>query len=350
MRISTPFLILSRLYRRKLSPPIQSTIYVSPNEIKEIATEKCSASTRDQPKQVAFWNNYAIVSCMKGRCVQFFSIIDDLKLIKEIEFNDQCVELEVEENFLYVTTTNFTRFLQKSHNFLNIIDLLEKEVISSVSTGGDWSKVIRKNPIDDSLLISNWRSSDISVISINDKNNPKLIDVLKPSDGKSKLESPRGIDFTPDGKIALVTGFYSRNLIELQMNAKNEYFISYVSPKLGSKEYGGVPRDVVIIDNDTALYSNLGENTISKWSISQRKVLQSVKVGKEPNSIRKLDNKILAVSCRGSKAIYLLDINTLKILGRSAGTGNAPTGLASIPGGFLSTDFDSNTLHMYKLI
>lgn len=37
------------------------------------------------------------------------------------------------------------------------------KVIPSTSTGGDWSKLIRKNPNDETILISNWRSSDISI-------------------------------------------------------------------------------------------------------------------------------------------------------------------------------------------
>jgi hypothetical protein len=232
---------IKRAWDIYIDPPAESKIFVSPDGIVEVAGEIDRIPTKGQPKQVATWNNYAIVSCMSGKAVQFFDTKDDLNFAGEVEFQDQCVELEIDRDFLYVTSTNFARTPHPKHNYF-----------------------------------------------------------------------------------------------------------SYISPKLGTAEYGGAPRDIVIDSDDTALFSNLGDNTINRWSISKREVIKRVRVGKEPNSIRLLENNILAVSCRTSKAVYMLDIKSLEIVGRSTMTGETPTGLAPIEGGFLATDFDSNQLRRFK--
>ena len=339
---------IKRAWDIYVNPPEESKIFVPPEDIAEIAGEIDSIPTKGQPKQVATWNNYAIVSCMSGKAVQFFDTKDDLKFVGEVEFDDQCVELETSGDFLYITSTNFARTPQPKHNYFSIMDLNSMQVVSSVETGGNWSKVIRKDPVREYVLVSNWHSHDISVISIEDKNQPRVVQILTPPQGRQQLESPRGIDFTSDGKIALVTGFYSKNMLEIQFDSACGYYFSYISPKLGTAEYGGAPRDIVVDSDDTALFSNLGDNTINKWSISGREVIQRVRVGKEPNSIRLLENNILAVSCRASKAVYMLDTKSLEIVGRSTMTGETPTGLAPIEGGFLATDFDSNQLRRFQ--
>ncbi len=344
--------LAERAIRIYINPPAESKVFVSPEKVREIAMEVAMTQTAAQPKQVVSVGNESYVSCMKGRCLQIFSTNQSLKKIDEIKFDDQCVEVTEWKRYLFTTTSNFSRDPSNLFNKLWIIDSESHNIVSSVDTEGNWSKVIAIHPSGNYAFVSNWHSHNISIISLKDIKNPKVIQVLAPEEGRKQLESPRGIAFTSTGEIGLVTGFYSRNLLELQKDPTGDNFhFSFISDKLTVGEYGGNPRDIVIPKgNNIALYSNLGTNTVHSWSIPERKILKTTKVGKEPNSISLYgeNDELLLVSCRASKSVYILDTETLDIIGRSQITGSTPTGLCSTRSGFLVTDFESNDLRAYQ--
>ncbi len=342
--------LAKRAWRIYVHPPKETKVYLEPDAVSEIAHEVSKINTDSQPKQVRVVNDQAFVSCMEGQSLQVFDIYPKLELRKEIPFPDQCVELTSFKDLVFATTTNFARPPQNLHNKLWIIDSHSHEVISSVDTQGNWSKVIAVHPSGEYALVSNWHSHNISVISLHDIENPQVIDMLTPPDGRKQLESPRGIAFTDNGEIGLITGFYSKNILEVRQNSDGKFYFSFISPPFDMNGYAGSPRDIVILNPDIALYSNLGTNTIHAWSIPDREVIETIKVGKEPNSIALIgpSKDILAVSCRASKAVYLIETNSLKVVGRSEYTGDTPTGLDALPNGFLVTDFDSANLHHYR--
>lgn len=341
--------LAERAWRIYVNPPAETKIYHSPEGLPVLAKEINSIPTQEQPKQIATYQNNVFVSCMSGRKIQIFDLENNLQLKKELDFKDQVVEVKQQQDLLLATTTNFSRQTPK-RNKLWLINPQTLKVISSVNTEGNWSKVPTLHPSGDFVLVSNWHSHDISIINIKDRSHPKIEQLLTPPKGRQQLESPRAIEFTTDGKTGLVTGFYSKNILEINYQPDQGFSFNYVSPSLGPKDkYAGNPRDLVILNSQQAIYSNLGLNTINLWSIPERQLIKSTKVGKEPNSISLIgSNSLLAASCRASQAIYLLQPQTLEILGRSPYTDQMPTGLCATKDGFLASDFQSQKLHQYR--
>lgn len=285
---------------------------------------------------------------MSSRKLQVFDLSKKLHLKKEFNLPNQVVEVKRQQDLIMVTTTNFSH-LPPHHNKLWLIDPRSLKIISSVNTQGNWSKVPALHPSGKYILVSNWKSHDISVIDIRNRSRPSVIKLLSPPKGRQQLESPRAIEFTPNGRTALVTGFYSQNILEISYHPKRGFHFEHISSRLTpNQQYAGNPRDLITLNSQYAAFSNLGLNTVNLWSIPERKLLTSTKVGKQPNSLCLLDfNPLLAVSCRASQAVYLLNPQTFKILGRSSYTGQEPTGLCSTKNGFLVTAFNSHQLHLY---
>lgn len=213
-----------------------------------------------------------------------------------------------------------------------------------MNTGGSWSKVIRAHP-DGFVFIANWHSNDLSIIDISDIQKPQVIQVLPCG------ISPRGMAFSKSGNVGLVCGFYSRNVIEIRRNQLGLFEVSFIGDPFDYPHFSGNMRDIVISANEEYAYvSNLGRNLIHYYHIPTRKIKESVLVGQHPNTIVFSDsskNKLL-VSCRESNTVCLVNINTRKVEGHCGNTVMKSTGLSSLPGGFLVTDFEQSYLEMYK--
>jgi len=339
---------IKRFWNIYVNPPKERNVFLSPEELPVTFRKVDQISTAGEPKQVVYDSKLrkAYVSCMKGNSLQIFDIRKS-KIIadKEIAFQDQCVEVLLDNNFLYVTTTNFDRPPHELRNRLWILKPQSGEIISSVDTGGNWSKLISASPDHNELLVSNWHSHNISVIDIKDPKRPSLKQILEWG------EAPRGIAFTPDGKRAIVTGFYSGNLGILTKESTGTWSVSYTSPKFDAPNYSGNMRHILVTsDGERAVISNLGRNLIHVWDITKREFVKSIRVGKSPNSICwfKNENQV-AVSCRDSSCVYLVDLKLGKAVGRSVKTGKEPTGLCEVEDGFLVTSFGRNTLQLHKL-
>ncbi len=337
---------VTRFFKIYINPPKERGVILDPLNLSEKAFREDKTSTKAQPKQVVYNSKTkeAFVSCMKDQALQVFKIKDKkIKLEKEITFEDQCVEVAIYKDLLFVTTTNFNRPPGKLRNKLWLLDQKSKEIISSVDTGGNWSKLIAVRPQGDELLISNWHSHDISVVDITDPEKPNLKQILKWG------EAPRGIAFLPDGNSAIVTGFYSGNIGILTKN-NNCWESSFTSKPFDAPNYSGNMRHVLITqDAKTAIISNLGRNLLHFWNIDKKIFEESISVGKSPNSIDFLTPDKVAVSCRDSSYVYIVDTNSRKVIGRSQKTGSEPTGLCQVKSGFLVTNFKENSLDLYSV-
>ncbi|HSX49259.1 MAG TPA: hypothetical protein VLE44_03295 [Candidatus Saccharimonadales bacterium] len=336
---------LTRWWRINVNPPKESKIFVKPEEVKEVGVLLDSIKTKEQPKQVLYdhHSKMAYVSCMKGKSVQVFSVKDgNLELSTEKDFADQCVELAMDTDYLYVTTTNFVKSPLETKNKFYILSKDNLEVVSSVDTGGNWSKVMALNPDGTEVLISNWQTQNISVMDISDPKHPKLKQLL--TWGKA----PRGIEFTDDGKTAIVTGYYSGNLGVLEKDNEGVWNETFTSEPFDYPNYHGNMRHV-LIDGDMAIVSNMGRSMVHFWSIGERKFVDSVSVGKYPNTICFLSKNIIAISCRESRSVYLLDRVSHKILGRSVLTSEEPTGLSRVDNNrLLVTGFKKGVLELHS--
>jgi YVTN family beta-propeller protein len=341
---------LERLWKRKINPPPERSIFTSPEKSPVTARQIAEVQTSAEPKQVSYApaSNLLIVTCMRGKVLQLYSIRENYtELEDEIQFEHQCVEVVTQGNLAFVTTTNFERPPRKVHNQLHIIDIEDRRKVSSVNTLGNWSKFIAPNPNKKEVLVSNWHSHSVSVIDIQNVRNPTVIEVIKWG------ESPRGIAVTQNGREAIITGFYSGNIGVLEKDCQGNWKITHTSPPFDEPNYAGNPRHVLVDEKKQIAYiSNLGRNLLHIWSITERQFIDSITVGKSPNTIAFLDqdNCSLAVSCRESDRVYFINADEKRITGISEKTKPKPTGLCSLPGGEIAvTCFGSNTLARYKI-
>jgi DNA-binding beta-propeller fold protein YncE len=281
---------------------------------------------------------------MRGRAVQAFNYShNQFQLAGEWKFPEQCVEFEVVDHALFVTMTNFARGSDERSQ-LAIVDATTGEILSITDTGGEWSKVVKLHPQKPLAFVSNWHSHNVSVINVSDARNPKLLQIIPCG------EAPRGIAFTNSG-LCLVTGFYSARIYTLEERAGHWEVVS-ASSKFDPQDYSGNMRDILLApDGDYAWVSNLGRNLIHQFDIKRGKIINSILVGCHPNAIRfwDKDNKTLLVSCREENAICFVDTKKMKVVGKSAPTGNKPTGLAVVDGGFLVTNFADDTLEHHQI-
>lgn len=336
-----------RFWRIYVNPPRERNIYLSPEKLKQVSQKVDSINTEKQPKQVLFdaKTNQAFVTCLEGRTLQVFRINKSkLSLIDQVKFEDQCVEVIIAKGKVFITTTNFERPPHKSRNNLWILDLNTHEIISHVETGGEWSKEMATNSQNNEILISNWHSNNISVIDLTDPAKPKLKQLLKWG------EAPRGIVYLPKGNGAIISGFYSGNLGIIGRNKDGVLENTFTSEPFDKSTYQGNFRHVLITaDGDQAIISNLGRNLVHFWNINKRSFEASIAVGKSPNTLSFIGNDLLAVSCRDSNVVYLIDQKSKSVLGRSEYTGVEPTGLCEANNGFMVTCFKSNTLELHQI-
>lgn len=345
--------LITRGWRIYVWPPRESRVALNVDDLPILARRMASHQTASQPKQVAIASQkkLAFVSCMKGKKLQIFDYSSGLSLVDEIEFPDQCVEVTVCGDLCFVTSTNFARDADAvrgvhKRNFLTIISIDSGKILSTIDTGGNWSKVVKIHPNRKLALVSNWHTHDVSVIDIQDPSSPQL---------KQRLtcgESPRGIAFTESGEGVLVTGFYSGNIIELRQSTEGRFHVEHVGQRFNTPHYSGNLRDILIDqeNEDLAWISNMGRNLVHQYSLREREFVASFLVGKSPNSLNflEMDGLKLLVSCRGANVVLILDTKTRTVKGRSEFTGKSPTGLAAIPRGFLLSGFASHTLELYR--
>ena len=217
---------------------------------------------------------------------------------------------------------------------------------SAVCATAAQPKQVAISPSRDVALVSNWHTHDVSVVDVRNTREPHLLQRVACG------ESPRGLVFVDDSKV-LAACFYSGTIVELTRKRGNGFAVSHKTLPFGFPGYSGNPRDIVLDpnDKDIAWVSNLGRNLVHRYSIGKRRIIDSVMVGREPNSIRfsKEDNTLLLVSCRASNTIVAVDTKTRTLTGKSSTTGNLPTGLETFKGGFLATGMDGNTLEKYHL-
>lgn len=338
--------LAKRFWRIYVRPPEESKVSLDLAQLPVLSKKVVQAQTGREPKQVAVHpeKQLAFVSCMKGQIVQAFDYSrNQLKLVKEWPFPEQCVEVEIAGDLLFVTMTNFARGPRESSH-LAIVDIASGEVLSTTNTGGEWSKVVKLHPDGKLAFVSNWHSHDLSVINVGGPRNPQLLQIIPCG------ESPRGIVFA-DENTALVTGFYSSRIYTLKERGGNWEVVADAID-FDPEGYSGNMRDILIApDGRHAWISNLGRNLVHLFDIERGEITDSVSVGRHPNTICFLDEtgKTLLASCREDNVVCFVDTKKLEVAGKSAPTGRKPTGLAVVGDGFLVTNFADGTLEKHRV-
>lgn len=337
---------LRRMWRIYVSPPKETKIFFDPRNVPVISKKISSIQTAIEPKQVVVDDDRkrAYVTCMKGHILQEFSYEDNnLTLLQQWKFPEQCVEAEFISSLIYITTTNFKRGdEQRSH--LWIFDSFVGQIISSVDTLGEWSKVIVVDSLRKLVFVSNWHSNDVSVIDISDLKDLKFVQKV------SCDKAPRGLVLRPDG-VVLATSFYGRKIFAIGRIGQR-YEIIKESEPFDPTGYGGNMRDILITrDGKTVWVSNLGRNMVHWYDAKTLELGGSISIPREPNSMRfmTINEHIIGVSCRKDGVICFIDTETKKPIGVSERTKKLPTGLAAIEGGFIVTNFDDNSMELHKV-
>ncbi len=333
---------LKRAWKIYFFSPKEKKIFFDYKSLPVCTHIASSVPTETEPKQVAVdvLTKQAYVSCMKGHCLQEFSFEGNkLSLVHMWRFTEQCVEVEVVGHLCYVTTTNFERG-DKQSSHLHVINRETRKILSSIDTQGAWSKVIKIDEERAIAYVSNWHSSDLSIIDVQ---NPQKMEVLQVI---SCGEAPRGIVIRPDGAI-ITTSFYGGKIFVIQ-KVNGLYRITDSSKPFDEGHYAGNMRDIMLdTDNLCAWVSNLGRNMLHQYDPYTLSIRDSILVCREPNSMRFFNPNTIIVSARKDDCVCFVDIQQKKPVGVSVKTGKLPTGLATIPNGFLVTNFEDSTIELH---
>jgi len=316
--------------------------FENPEDYPIVLNKVFSIETSPQPKHICMSKNSMYVSCIEGSCVDMFHVHNaHATLYKSMPLSNACVHSEIYNNKLYTTSTDFNNCILSSDKLL--VTDLRKNKTHGVKTGGKWSKFIRKHPHRPLLLVSNWRSNDISLFQVRKDGNLKLVSTTPCG------VSPRGIEFTPDGKRILVACYYSRNIIEIEINGER-LNISHIGIPYDFPNYSGNMRDIITDqENNCAYISNMGKNQILEYDIEKKEIRRSVCVGIYPTSLISHDN-LLLTTCSKTNRIYVVDKKNMKIAGVSEPSADYPVGLCLSSDGFvITTSFNENAVEFWKL-
>ncbi|MGI5065926.1 beta-propeller fold lactonase family protein [Treponema putidum] len=310
-------------------------------------------STGRKPKSVTFVNDKTVAAALLDG--SGFDLIDiesgDTKRIsppKEYAEKFGFVESLVlkHKNELWVS--------QMPTASIHIFDLTSFEYKRTIKSTGTWSKVMAYNAGLDKVYLSNWTSHDISVI---DPSSYK-------EESKIKTKAvPRGMAFSQDGKFIYCAQFEDsagNSQCKLIKKSLADYKTVYEGGVKGAKRH-------IVTDYDRKLIyvSDMKNNIVEVYSMDEDKLIASIKVFFNPNTIQlSPDKTLLYVSCRGPNnpdkgylyAGYVfgrLDIIDTKTFTRieSIEAGNQPTGLDVSPDGktIVLSDFLDNRIRVYKL-
>lgn len=143
---------------------------------------------------------------------------------------DDCIGKDFDPSFLYkIDTENYT--------------------IDNVIEVGSVPKFLAISEDEKILIVSNWVSSDVSIIDLETETEVKRVTVGA---------HPRGVAITQDSKLAYVTVMGSTKIAAINLE---DYSVDYVT------NVGRSPRSVILADNDSTLYVSLNSsNEILKYN------------------------------------------------------------------------------------
>ncbi len=308
--------------------------------------------TGNQPKSVCFSGNgnKIFVPLLNETGVDVFNFspgtVPAIQFEKRISLPDGKARGFVEP---YIDA-NRNEFLVSNmdENKVHIFDMATLEYKTSVNTGGTMPKVITQNPEGSITAVSNWLSNNISLI---DPETRKIITLVPVG------STPRGMSFSPDGKILYAALFDGPVIGVIDMGQKK--LVKTFTYNQGT----GAARHVLF--HDQKLYvSDMALGRIYILNADDGKVLKSVRVGSNLNTICfSPDKRILFVSSRGKNnpddytlegpefgTVTALNTEDLSTVGQVWGR-NQPTGLAVSPDGkyLVFTDFLDANLELYRI-
>lgn len=232
------------------------------------------------PKQVQIYKNVAYVANMMTASLDVFDL-DTLKQRSTIKLSGMPVEIAFDAKRDLCLVSEMGKG-EGGENSVFGIDVNSQQVEFRIATGGEWSKFMALRPKTDELWVSNWKSDDFSIINIKDK---KLVGKITRHDDEIDVKTPRGIAFTPNGKVAYACGYYSRDI--LKINATSRVIESRILlPIPEGGRYLGTPRHIIIdSDGQFAYVSNQGRGCIHKLDLRSDEIVGTISTGKFTSTI-----------------------------------------------------------------
>jgi YVTN family beta-propeller protein len=167
-------------------------------------------------------------------------------------------------------------------SFLSRINLAT-EKIDAVFPVGSVPKVVKVTPNNKYILVSNWCSYTVTVISVDSGKTVKSIKIGR---------YPRGIAISDDSQYAYVAEMGGSNIHRIDLSNFSKTLIPV----------GSNPRAVVISPDGTKLYVTMNiSGKVQAWDLVSNKTIKSVKTGEAARS--------LDISSDGS-ALFVVNFNS----------------------------------------
>lgn len=167
-------------------------------------------------------------------------------------------------------------------SFLSRINLANNK-IDAVYPVGSVPKVVKVTPDNKYILVSNWCSYTVTVISVA---SGKTVSTVKIG------RYPRGIDISTDSAYAYVAEMGGSNIHRISLSDFSQTLIPI----------GSNPRAVVLSPDGKTLYVTMNlAGKVTAWNLEKKKVFKSVKTGEAARS--------LAISSDGS-ALFVVNFNS----------------------------------------
>lgn len=205
---------------------------------------------------------------------------------------DACIGEKYDPSFIYKINT-------ETHEIENVIKV------------GAVPKYLAINETTQKMVVTNWTSSDVSIIDLTTEKEIKRIKVGS---------HPRGVDITKDGSIAYVTVMGSTKIATINMKT---YDVGYIT------DVGRSPRHLVLDKNDDFLYCSVNSsNKIVKIDLeSNERLTCTTKAG--PRTMVLSDNqRYLYVVNYFTDSFQKVDAGTMKVV-ETVETGHHPIGITA---------------------
>jgi YVTN family beta-propeller protein len=151
-------------------------------------------------------------------------------------------------------------------SFLSRVNL-ESKAIDAVYPVGSVPKVVKVTPNNKYILVSNWCSYTVTIISVE---TGKTIKTLKIG------RYPRGIAITGDSKYAYVAEMGGSNIHRIDLSDFSKTLIPV----------GSNPRAIVLSPDETKLYVTMNlSGKVQAWDLVANKTIKSVKTGQAARSL-----------------------------------------------------------------
>ena len=181
-------------------------------------------------------------------------------------------------------------------SFLSRINL-ETNVIDALYPVGAVPKVVKITPDNKYILVSNWCSYTVTVISVETQKTIKSIKIGR---------YPRGISVSSDSKYAYVAEMGGNRIHRINLE---DFTVSYIP-------IGSNPRAISLSADDTKLYATLNiSGKVIAWDLQTNKAIKTVATGKSARSLAiSSDGSALFVVNFGSGTLSKVRTSDMKVI------------------------------------